>query len=92
MVLTIFIFSLVLPFSFRAANRIVFWFLNFILLLLAADFAIRYQDAFIDTSTFSWAEFGWCLGLIGLAYLFCFPRNRKELFAAKSYSLAPFIS
>ncbi len=92
MILTTFIFSLVLPFSFRVANRVVFWFLNFILLFLVSDFAIRYQDAFVDTSTFSWAELGWCSALMGLAYLFCFPQNKKELLANKIYSLAPFIS
>lgn len=92
MTLSISIFSLVLPFAFRASNRIIFWFLNFILLLLVADFAIRYQDAFIDTSTFSWAELAWCSSFIGLAYLFYSPKNKKELFITRCYSLSPFIS
>ena len=92
MVLTIFIFSLIFPFAFRVAERKTFWFLNFIILFLTADFAIRYQGAFVSMSAFSWAEFAWCCSFMGLAWLLHLSKNRQELFMSQPYVLAPFVS
>lgn len=86
------IFALILPFAIRATDRITFWFLNSILLLLTANFAISYQDAFIDTYTFSWAEPAWCTTLVGLAWTACFSLTKNELFISKNFILAPFVS
>lgn len=92
MVLTTFIFALILPFVFRVLDRKTFWFLNLLLLLLTADIAIRYQDAFVDTFVFSWAEPAWCLAFMGLAWLTYFSKSSQDLFVSQPTILAPFIS
>jgi signal transduction histidine kinase len=90
--ITICIFALIFPFSFRVSERRTFWFLNFIILLLTADFAIRYQGAFIGMYTLSWAEFGWCFAFIGLAWLLQLSEGRETIFEENPYTLAPFVS
>ena len=87
-VLSIFIFALVLPFAFRVPDRKTFWFLNLLILLLVSDFAIRYQDAFIDTTKFSWAEIGWYSPFLDLAWLMHLAQNEKRFFIISHY-LAP---
>src|SRR5207248_1859661 len=69
MMLTVSLFAISLAFAFRISDRKTFWFLNLIVLLSVSDFAIRYQDAFVDTHTFSWAESVWSSALVGFAWL-----------------------
>lgn len=92
MVITIFIFALIVAFAFRIMDKIAFWFLNLLLLLLTSDITIRYQDAFMDSHVFSWAEPGWSAAFIGLACLVFLSKSNKNLFISKNLILAPFIS
>jgi signal transduction histidine kinase len=92
MILTIFIFALILPFAFRVPDRKIFWFLNLLILLFVSDFAIRYQDAFVDTTKFSWAEIGWYSAFLGLAWLTHFSQSKRNIFVSQPLILAPFIS
>ena len=92
MAITICIFSLILPIALRVSNRKTFWLLNLILLLLIADIAIRYQDAFVDTFNFSWAEYAWCMVFVGLFWHVFFTKDKKKLFIDDPLNLAPLIS
>jgi signal transduction histidine kinase len=91
MILTVFILALVLSFAFRVIKRKTFWFCNLLILLFVSDFAIRYQDAFSDATTFSWAEMGWCSSFVGLSWLLHFTKS-KSLFIPQPLLLAPNIS
>jgi signal transduction histidine kinase len=91
-VITAFIFALILPFAFRISNRSLYWLLSLLLLLLMADFSIRYHDVFINPATFPWTESIWCSTFIGLAWLVYFCQDKEKLLVSRNPELAPLIS
>lgn len=86
------IFSIILPCSNRINDRISFWFLNAILLLLTANYAIFYQDAFVSDTHFSWSESIWCTTLIAFVWFAYFSFERHALFIPRDIRFSPIMS
>lgn len=86
------IFAITIPYSIRVLDRKIFWFFNLLLLLLSADYAIRYQYEYINSTYVSWIEFGWASFFVGISAMMFFSREKVGIFFKENSEISTIIS